>query len=137
VKAAWKRIRYRLEWLVLMAVLTVVPLFSRSACYRFGGAVGALAAKVDRRGYRVALANLEAAFGDRYTPAERAAIARESYQHFARTMLDLFWSPRLRADNYRQYIEFDEEGVERTRRETAEEGIPEWSGPSITATSSG
>jgi lauroyl/myristoyl acyltransferase len=122
VKAAWKRVRYRLEWLVLMSVLKVVPLFSRNACYRFGGAVGALAARVDRRGYRVAMANLEAAFGDRYTAAERAAIARESYQHFARTMLDLFWSPRLRADNYREYIEFDEEGIERTRRETAEEG---------------
>ncbi len=120
VKGLWKRVRYRLEWLVLMAVLNIVPLFSRNGCYRFGGAVGALAAKVDRRGYRVALANLEAAFGDRYTAAERAEIARESYQHFARTMLDLFWSPRLQPDNYLDYIQF--EGVEQAKAETAAEG---------------
>ena len=39
---------------------------------------------------------------------------RESYQHFARTMLDLFWSPRLSSERFADYIEF--EGLERTRR---------------------
>jgi hypothetical protein len=41
---------------------------------------------------------------------------RESYQHFARTMLDFFWSPRLTTQNFSRYVEFenrerwDEEG---------------------------
>jgi lauroyl/myristoyl acyltransferase len=106
VKGAWKRIRYRLEWLALMGVLKVVPLLSRKACYQLAGAAGALAAVLDRRGRAVALSNLEAAFGDHFSTERREEIVRESYQHFARTMLDLFWSPRLTAANYADYIEF-------------------------------
>lgn len=109
----WKRIRYRLEWLALRMALALVPLLSRRACYELAGLAGRLAARFDRRGHRVALANLEAAFGDEFSAARRAQIVRESYQHFARTMLDLFWSPRLTAENFRRYIEFD--GLEQMR----------------------
>jgi lauroyl/myristoyl acyltransferase len=117
VDALWKKIRYRLEWLALSLALRVVPLLSRNACYQLAGFVGALASTFDRRGRRVSLSNLEAAFGETFSAEERERITRESYQHFTRTMLDLFWSPRLNADNYTDYIEF--EGVERTRAEIA------------------
>lgn len=120
MKRLWKRIRYRLEWLALVAALKMVPLFSRDACYRIAGVAGALAARFDSRGRRVALANLEAAFGDAFSPARREEIARESYQHFARTMLDLLWSPRLTAQNFERYIE--SENLERVRRDTAPSG---------------
>jgi lauroyl/myristoyl acyltransferase len=53
----------------------------------------------------VALSNLEAAVGDRFTRAEQRKIARESFQHFARTMVDLLWSPRLTQQNFSRYIE--------------------------------
>lgn len=115
MKALWKKLRYRLEWLALVAALKGVPMMSRSACYRFGGFAGSLAAICDRPGRRVALANLESAFGDSFSPARRAEIVRESYQHFARTMVDLFWSPRLSAERLAEYVEF--EGLERTRAE--------------------
>ncbi len=113
----WKKIRYRLEWLALMAALKVVPWFSRNACYQLAGTAGRLAATFDRAGRRVALSNLEAAFGAEFSPARRAEIVRESYEHFARTMLDLFWSPRLTKDNYTRYLEF--ENIERSRAEIA------------------
>lgn len=106
MKGAWKKLRYRLEWLGLMTLLKLVPLLSRKACYDLAGWAGALMARLDRRGWRVALSNLEAAFGATVTAPQREAIARESYQHFARTMLDLFWSPRLNAENFSDYIEF-------------------------------
>ena len=105
MRAAWKKFRYRLEWLALKTVATIIPLLSRKACYRLGQSIGALAAKFDRRNHRVALSNLEAAFGDAFSPARRAEIARESYQHFARTVVDLFWSPSLTKENYSRYIE--------------------------------
>jgi lauroyl/myristoyl acyltransferase len=41
------------------------------------------------------VSNLWVAFGDEISSDRRAQIVRESYQHFARTMLDFFWSPRL------------------------------------------
>jgi KDO2-lipid IV(A) lauroyltransferase len=105
VRAAWKKFRYRLEWVALAAVAKLIPLLSRKACYRLGQGIGALAARFDKRNYRVALSNLEAAFGDAFSPARRAEITRESYQHFARTVVDLFWSPSLTKENYSRYID--------------------------------
>lgn len=116
----WKRARYRLEWLALMAALKIVPLLSRNACYQLAGLAGTLAARLDSRGRSVALSNLVAAFGDELSAARREEIVRESYQHFARTMLDLFWSPRLNRENFSRYIEF--EGLERMRAETRTPG---------------
>ena len=107
MRAAWKKFRYRLEWLALKTVATVIPLLSRQACYRLGQSIGSLAAKFDRRNRRVALSNLEAAFGDALSPARRSEIARESYQHFARTVIDLFWSPSLTSRNYSRYIDVE------------------------------
>jgi lauroyl/myristoyl acyltransferase len=58
-------------------------------------AIGTVVYLVDSRGRRVAQANLDAAFGDKFTPERKKQIARGSYQTFARTMLELFWSPKL------------------------------------------
>ena len=100
-----EKIRYRLEWLALKGAAKIVPLLSRNACYRLAQITGALAATVDRAGRRVALSNLQVAFGDELSPGRRNKIVRESYQHFARTMIDLFWSPRLTSENYSRYID--------------------------------
>jgi len=72
--------------------------------------LGALASIIDRHGYKVALNNLEAAFGDQLSKRERRKIARESFQHFARTMVDLLWSPRLTPQNLSRYVEFQNFG---------------------------
>ena len=85
MRAAWKKIRYRLEWLALKAATKFVPLLSRKACYRLALLLGSLGASLDRRGRRVALSNLRVAFGDEISAEGRAQIVRESYQHFARS----------------------------------------------------
>src|SRR5262249_43245298 len=72
--------------------------------------LGSLGAMLDRRGRRVALSNLRVAFGDEISSERRAQIVRESYQHFARTMLDFFWSPRLTSQNFSRYVEFEKRG---------------------------
>jgi KDO2-lipid IV(A) lauroyltransferase len=107
VRAVWKKFRYRLEWLALKSVATIIPLLSRKACYRLGQAIGALAAKIDHRNRPVALSNLETVFGNTLTPARRNELVRESYQHFARTVVDLFWSPSLTRQNYSKYIDVE------------------------------
>lgn len=107
VRAALKVIRYHLEWFALKGAALMIPLLSRNVCYRLAQVTGALAATLDRAGRRVALDNLQVAFGDEFSPERRARIVRESYQHFVRTMLDLFWSPRLTSENLSQYVEFE------------------------------
>ena len=73
----------------------------------------------DRHHYEVALNNLEVAFGDQLSIQERRKIARESFQHFARTMVDLLWSPRLTPENFSRYVEF--ENLKETARGTGPE----------------
>jgi Kdo2-lipid IVA lauroyltransferase/acyltransferase len=119
MRARWKRIRYRLEWLGLVVATKLIPLCSRKACYHIALAAGALLSFVDRRRYQVALSNLEVAFGDRFSPQQRRNIIRESFQHFARTMIDLLWSPRLTAKNFSEYIEL--ENFDETARDTGPE----------------
>jgi lauroyl/myristoyl acyltransferase len=99
--------RYHLEWLGLRMLAFLVPRLPRPVAVQFGEIAGGLAARLDRAGRRVALSNLENAFGERYSAAERARIVRESYQQFASTMIDLFWNPRVTAENYRRLIDLD------------------------------
>ena len=119
MRSRWKRIRYRLEWLGLVLATKVIPLCSRTACYYIARAAGALLSFVDRQRYKVALSNLEVAFGNRFSPQERRKIVRDSFQHFARTMVDLLWSPRLTQENFSHYIEL--ENFEETARDTGPE----------------
>ena len=117
MKRLWKKVRYRIEWLALSAALKVVPLLSRNACYNLARFLGALAARLDVRGRQVAIANLEAAFGDSLSTARRVKITHDSYQHFVSTMLDLLWSPRLNSETFSDYIEF--ENLDRAREDIA------------------
>src|SRR5712671_1845279 len=84
MRRAWKKVRYRLEWLGLKSATKFVPLLSRKACYRLALLLGSLGAMLDRRGRRVALSNLRVAFGDEF-----------------------FWSPRLTSQNFPRYVEFE------------------------------
>lgn len=100
----WKQFRYRLEYLGVALFAWVVPCLSRQACVVLAKRIGSIAYHLDARGRAVALDNLRCAFGDRYTPEEREAIAKGSYQTFARTMFDLFWARNLTQENWSQYI---------------------------------
>ncbi len=119
MRSRWKKIRYRLEWLGLLLATKLVPLLSRKTCFHLARILGWLMSILDRHGRKVALSNLEVAFGDRFSIGERRKIVRQSFQHFARTMLDLLWSPRLSRENVRDYIEF--ENLEEIDRATGPE----------------
>lgn len=53
--------------------------------------LGRLAFRFPSRERRVALANLDAAYGDSLSDEEKHRIARRSFQTFALTILDVFW----------------------------------------------
>src|SRR5262252_6488046 len=116
MRSRWKRIRYRLEWLGLLLATKLIPFCSRRVCYHIARSAGALLSFIDRHRYEVALNNLEVAFGGTLSPEERRKIARESFQHFARTMVDLLWSPRLTQGNFSEFIEL--ENFDETARDT-------------------
>ena len=119
MRLRWKRLRYRLEWIGLVLASKLVPLLSRKACFYLAGFLGSFMAIFDRHGRKVALSNLQAAFGDQYSPRQQCRIVRESFHYFARTMVDLCWSPRLTRQNFSRYIEL--ENFEETARGTGPE----------------
>src|SRR5436309_2257120 len=119
MRSRWKRVRYRLEWLALLLATKLIPLLPRKACLHLARVLGALMSIFDRRRYSVALNNLQVAFGNQLSIQDRRKIARESFQHFTRTMLDLLWSPRLTRENFSRYIEL--ENFEETARGTGPE----------------
>jgi Kdo2-lipid IVA lauroyltransferase/acyltransferase len=97
-------LRERLEFIGLSGAAWFVqqlPFWSLRAISRF---LGAVVFTFDAHGRAVATANIEAAFGDKFTPKERRRIARQSYQTFARTMLDLCWSPNLPQADWKKFI---------------------------------
>ena len=62
---------------------------------------------VDRHYRKVALSNLEVAFGNQFSVKERRKIVRESFQDFTRTLIDFLWSPNLTWGNFSRYIELE------------------------------
>ncbi len=102
--SAWKKFRHRLEAAACRLLAWGIPRLSRSSCVRLAHALGEIAARLDFRGRAVGLANLAAAFGDRFTPAQRLEILRASYRNFARTMFDLFWAPALMQPKGRGFL---------------------------------
>lgn len=74
---------------------TAVGILPRGACRAAGDFLGTCAYFLDGRRRRIALENLEQAFGTERTPEERERIARTSYRNFGRMVLDLFKLARL------------------------------------------
>lgn len=101
---AWKRFRYRLEYVGLVAAAALIHRLPYDTLQPLASAIGRLVFALDRAGRATALENLRVAFGRRFSPEEREDIARQSYENFARTMLCLFWSPNLNRQNYQEII---------------------------------
>ena len=111
MNVSWKSLRHRVEWLLVASAAFLAPLCPRRVIVWIGSAIGTVASVVDRRGRRVALSNLDCAFGTTLNSARKRQLVRQTYQHFARTMTDLFWSPRLTRENYSRYIQVENLGV--------------------------
>jgi Kdo2-lipid IVA lauroyltransferase/acyltransferase len=109
-----KKLRYWFEYIGVSAAMRIVPLLPIDFLRTLADAAGWLVYHIDRRNRRVALANLEAAFGDKFTAKERERIARRSVQVFGRSFLELFWTPRLTAENVGNYITIEDETLLRS-----------------------
>jgi len=109
------RFRHRLEIALAEFVAWLIPHFSRATAVRIGHALGWLMFHLDKRSRELALANLNIAFRDTKTAAEKRRIALVSFQNFGATTLGLFWSPRLNRDVIHQLVEVNPRDVERVR----------------------
>jgi KDO2-lipid IV(A) lauroyltransferase len=96
---------------VLRLVAALIPLLSRRVLLRIANGVGWLAFHVARRDRRVALTNLDIAFGPSKTTEEKRRIACSAFQTSARSTLGLFWAPRLDRKTLSEMAEFGAESL--------------------------
>lgn len=99
-----KKLRYFCETALVASAAWLLPRLPRSVILALARGIGSVAYALDARGRKTALENLRVAFGDQYTLAERKGIARRSYQVFARTFLDLFWSSALTPETWQEHV---------------------------------
>ena len=111
----WKRCRYRLEAAFLELLAAGIPLLTRRMLFRLANGLGWLAFHVLNSERRIALTNLEIAFGQSKSTTEKQRIALASFQNFARSFLGLFWTKRLRGAGMEKLIEVDAESLRLVR----------------------
>jgi Kdo2-lipid IVA lauroyltransferase/acyltransferase len=97
------RALFWVEFRVLRCAVAWVPQLQHATLRRLARGLGWLGYVIDGRGRSTAHENLRCAFPDQ-TFEQRRSLAIRSYQSFARTFLELFWSPNLRHDVWRSMI---------------------------------
>jgi lauroyl/myristoyl acyltransferase len=91
----WKRQRYWLEYVGLRSASALVCLLPWRWIAPLASSIGSIFFTFDRHRREVTLANLRSAFRSRYSESQLSLIGRRSYGVFARTALELLWSPNL------------------------------------------
>jgi KDO2-lipid IV(A) lauroyltransferase len=101
------RRQHRLELALVRLLMRGVSWLSRRSLRRIGQVFGGLAYYLCRSRRRVALANLDIAFGATKTPAEKQRIARASFQSLTSTMLGVLWHPQVTDAQVREWVRVD------------------------------
>ena len=93
-----KGARFLLEAVAIGGAIRLAAILPRRALLAIGGALGALAGRVDRERTRIAIENLGAAFGPALDARGARRIARKCWRHFGRIVLDALAFPRVDAE---------------------------------------
>ena len=99
-----KKLRHFIETALCRLLAWWIPHLTRRSCVHLANGLGTVAFKLDRRGRTVALENVRCALGPALTDGQRREIVHASYRNFARTMVDLFWSPALARPRNRHWL---------------------------------
>ncbi len=116
-----KKIRRLFETTLCRLLEWWIPHLTRRSCIHLANGIGQVAFMLDRRGREVAIENVRCALGPALTDAQREAIVLASYRNFARTMVDLFWSPVVARPENRHWLrtkgwEYLRERLDREKR---------------------
>ena len=118
----FKRFRYGLQTTVVRALSLVLPWLPFVVVRLMGWCVGTLVYYVGIVPRRIALANLDVAFGNTKSFLKKRRIARRSMQSAATTILTLFWTARAphqaaHGPRLDRIVDVDRESLETMRSE--------------------
>jgi KDO2-lipid IV(A) lauroyltransferase len=103
-----KKFRQVGESLLGCLAFALIPLLPRGAVVRLSRGLGSLAFRFGGKLRRVAMANLEVAFGSDLSLAEKLCIARESFCTFALVATDIFWFGVFTKGRINKWVKMDE-----------------------------
>jgi KDO2-lipid IV(A) lauroyltransferase len=101
-------VRHRLEYLIVKALIALVSVTSDTLVRGIGRALGLAFYVCDGAHRRIAERNLKSAFPTR-TPKQRRAIARGTFEHFGRLLMELLKFSTLSDEGIMARVEFDGE----------------------------
>lgn len=101
----WKGVKHRVELFGVKLLSSLPLLLPYKWSIKVGGRIGAFAFDVVRVRRRVTLENLERAFGDEMTHAERVRTGRRSYVNFTKSMVELASLRRLSPEKLRSLVQ--------------------------------
>jgi KDO2-lipid IV(A) lauroyltransferase len=103
-KILWRKIRAKLEGLPLAFGLVTIPYLSRRQVVALSRIMGSIASVLDRRGRRLATANIDYVFPG-LSPKRKKLILIGCYRNMARVLLDMFWFGRNSLERVKTWVE--------------------------------
>lgn len=103
----WRQIRKVGEAVLVCLGLVFIPFLPRKLITKLARWLGALAFFFSRKLRRIAMANLDVAFGDSMSKDQKEAILKESFCTFALVVLDLFWFSVFSSKRIPAHLVFD------------------------------
>jgi KDO2-lipid IV(A) lauroyltransferase len=101
-------IRHRLETVMTWLAFRTLPFLPRRAIAGLARFFGCLGSRFSPKLRRIGLANLDLAFGETRTVAEKNKILRDAFSSFALVMLDAFWFSRKSNERIARHVRFDD-----------------------------
>ena len=115
IKTFFRKVRRPIEWVGIRLGQVLIPRLSSQCVVRLADLISSLAPVLDRRGNKIAQANLRLMFGTRLTPSRERVIIRRSYRTVLRTILNLFWLLRDTRERILAQVEFAPGAIDRIR----------------------
>ena len=113
--ASFKELSESLLFQIAKALLSILP---RKLCLSWGKTIGLAFYYLDKRHRLIALSNLKTAFGKELSASELRRIARNSFMHFGKALIDIIKIPHLGEDKRNALINIEgEENLHKALRE--------------------
>jgi Kdo2-lipid IVA lauroyltransferase/acyltransferase len=95
---------HNLEYLATLSAVKMARALSAKSADRLGAGLGNIAYRVLTSRRRIAMENLQKAFGDSYSQQEREQITREVFRNLARTLIEFSRFGKTTQDDLRRII---------------------------------
>jgi len=107
----FKAIRHVTEYALALPFFLLIPYLPLRWIRSLGKGLGLLGYHLIGRRRKIALDNLESAYGPAMYTSERMALVRQVFIHFATAALEFLWATRLNAETIGELVELDEAGL--------------------------